>query len=229
MLVLGVLLVAADRGGAAVAERVLADELQRGGAMPTRPEVDVRGVPFLTQALAGRYDQVDVVAREVPGGDVAGTPLTVRRLSATLHGAHLPLADALSGTVTSVPVERVDARALLPFDVVSSSSTVSDLEVGAEDGLLRLSGTVRVLGQDITGSALSSLAVADGQVVVSAESFDVGGRLTSRLLTRALAGRFDARVAVGALPYGLRLEDVVVQDDGLAVTARADDAVLSAP
>ena len=220
--------VAADRAGAALVERVIADELQRSSALPSRPEVDVRGVPFLTQALAGRYDRVDVVARDVPAGEVGGTPLTVPRLSATLRGARLPLSDAVSGAVTSVPVDRVDARALLPFDVVRSGSQVDDLEVAAEGDLLRLRGTVRVLGRDVTGSALSRLAVDDGQVVVTAESFDVGGTLTSRLLTRALAGRFDARVSVGALPYGLRLDGVAVQDDGLAVTARADDAVLSA-
>jgi hypothetical protein len=81
----------------------------------------------------------------------------------------------------------------------------------------------------VTGSALSRLTVDDGQVVVTAESFDVGAGLVSRLLTRALAGRFDARVSLGALPYGLRVDGVAVQTDGLAVTAQPADAVLSPP
>jgi hypothetical protein len=227
--VLVALLVGADRAGLAVVEGALADELQRSAALSSRPEVDVRGVPFLTQALTGRYDWVDVVARDVPAGEVGGTPVTLARMSATLRGARVPLSDVVSGAVTSVPVDRVDARAVVPYEVVRRGSEVADLAVDAEGGRLRLRGTVRVFGEEVTGSALSRLTVDDGQVVVTAESFDVGGGLASRLLTRALAGRFDARVSLGALPYGLRVDGVTVQDEGLAVTARADDAVLSSP
>lgn len=229
VLVLLALLVAADRGGAAVAERVLADELQRGGVLTSRPEVDVRGVPFLTQALRGRYDRIDVVARDVPAGELAGAPVVVPRLSATLRGAQVPLDQALSGAVTSVPVERVDARALLPFDVVRRGSDVADLDVAAEGQRLRLRGTVRVLGEQVSGSVLSSLAVQDGELVVTAEEFDVAGGFADRLVDRALAGRFDARIPLSGLPYGLRVDDVRVRPDGLDVGARADDTVLSAP
>lgn len=221
--------VAADRAGTAVAERALADELQRSAGLASRPEVDVRGVPFLTQAIAGRYDRIDVVARDVPAGDAGGRPVTLPRLSATLRGAQLPLVDAVSGQASSMPVDRVDARALLPFDVVSRSSEVADLDVAAEGERLRLSGTVRLLGQDVSGSTLSRLSVDGGQVVVTADSFDVGARLANRLVTRALRGRFDVRLSVGALPYGLRVDTVTVRPDGLAVTAGAHDAVLSAP
>ena len=223
------LLVGADRAGVVVTERALADGLQRSAALPSRPEVDVRGVPFLTQALEGRYDRIDVVAHHVPVGTVGGPPVTVSRLSATLRGARMPLSDVVSGAVTSVPVDGIVARALVPFDVVRRSSEIADLAVAPEGDRLRLRGTVRVFGQDVTGSALGRLTVDDGQVVVTAESFDVGGELASRLLTRGLAGRFDARLPLGALPYGLRVDGVTVQDEGLAVTGHADDAVLSPP
>lgn len=189
----------------------------------------MRGVPFLTQALAGRYDRIDVVASDVPVGDVDGTSVTVSRLSTTLRGARVPLVDALSGTVTSVPVDRVDARALLPFSLLQPSADVGDLTVGPEGDRLRVRGSVEVFGQEVTGSALSRLAVQDGAVVITAERIDVGNNVTSRLLTRALRGRFDVRLPLGALPYGLEVDDVAVQPDGLAVTAQATDTVLSAP
>jgi hypothetical protein len=227
--VLLALLVVVDRVGATVAERVLAGELQRSGALPTRPEVDVRGVPFLTQALRGRYDRVDVVARDVPAGEVSGTPVTVSRLSTTLRGARVPLADALSGEVTSVPVDRVDARARLPYSVLQPSTEVGDLTVSPEGDRLRLRGSVEVLGERVTGSALASLAVQDGAVVVTAEGVDLGSEAANRLVTRALRGRFDARVPLQGLPYGLQVDGVRVRQDGLDVTARADDTVLSPP
>ena len=224
-----VLLVAADRVGAAVAERALADELQRSGGFTSRPEVDVRGVPFLTQVLDGRYDRVDVVARDVDVGEVAGTPVQVSRLSATVRGARVPLEDAVSGTVTSVPVDRVDARVLLPFSVLQRSTDVGDLTVAPEGDRLRLRGSVEVFGQDFTGTALSRLTVEDGTVVVTAESVDVGNDLANDLVGRALEDRFDVRVPLRGLPYGLQVDAVSVQPDGLAVTARATDTVLSTP
>ena len=223
------LLAVADRAGAAVAERVLADELQRSGGLTSRPEVDVRGVPFLTQALEGRYDRIDVVARDVDAGEVAGTQVVVPRLSATLRGARVPISDALSGAVTEVPVDRVDARVLLPFSVLQRTSDVGDLSVAPEGDRLRLRGTVEVLGQEVSGSALSRLIVEDGAVVVTAESVDVGNDVADDLLGRALDGRFDVRVPLRGLPYGLQVDAVTVQPDGLAVRTGATGTVLSAP
>lgn len=227
--VLAVLAVVADRVAAAAVERVLAEELQRSGGLPAPPEVEVRGVPFLTQALEGRYDRVDVVARDVPAGQAAGTSVEVSRLSATLRGARVPLGDLLSGAVTSVPVDRVDARALLPYSVLQRRTEVGDLTVAPQGDRLRLRGSVQVLGREVSGSAVGRLTVEDGAVVVTTERVDVGGELASRLATRALRRRFDVRVPLGGLPYGLQVEDVAVLPDGLAVTARATGTVLSAP
>ena len=226
---LAVLVVVADRAGAAVAERLLADELQRSGGFDSRPEVDVHGVPFLTQALEGRYDRIDVVADDVPAGELAGAPVELSGLSTTLRGVRVPLADALSGRVTAVPVDRLDARVLLPFSVLQRRGDVGDLTVAPEGDRLRLRGSVEVLGQEVAASALSRITTQDGAVVVTAERVDVGNAVADRLLSRALAGRFDLRVPLGGLPYGLQVDGVRVQPDGLAVTARATGTVLSAP
>lgn len=208
---------------------MLADELQRSGGSTSRPEVDVHGVPFLTQALAGRYDRIDVVARDVPAGEVAGEPVEVSRLTATLRGARVPLEDALSGGVTSVPVDRVDARVLLPFSVLQRRTDVVDLTVAPEGDRLRLRGSVEVFGRQVAASALSRLTTEDGAVVVTAESVDVGNDVANDLVGRALEGRFDLRVPMGGLPYGLEVQGVRVQPDGLSVTAQATDTVLSTP
>jgi hypothetical protein len=42
------------------------------------PEVDVRGRAVPDAGAAGRYDRVDVVARDVPAGEVAGRPSSSR-------------------------------------------------------------------------------------------------------------------------------------------------------
>jgi hypothetical protein len=227
-LVVLALLVVADRVGVTVTERVLADELQRSGGLGARPEVDIKGVPFLTQALDGRYERIDVVARDVDAGEVDGTPVQVSRLSATLRGARVPAADALSGAVTSVPVDEVDSRVLLPFSVLQPRTDVGDLTVAPDGDRLRLRGSVEVLGRQVSASARSRLSVDDGAVVVTTESVDLGNDVVSRLATRAVEGRFDVRVELGALPYGLQIQTADVRPDGLSVAARATDTVLSA-
>ena len=224
-----VLAAVADRVAAAVAARELAAQLQAQAGLAAPPEVEVGGVPFLTQALAGRYDRIDVTARDVPAGEVEGTALTLRTLTATLRGARVPLSDALSGTVSSVPVDRVDARVLLPYDALARRAAGASVTVAPAGDRLRVRGTVRLLGRDVQASALSRLRVDGDALVVTAESFDVGGGLADRLVTRALRERFDLRVELGRLPYGLAVEGVQVQEDGLALTAASADAVLAAP
>lgn len=229
LLLLGVLAVVADRVGATVAARAVAQQLQRQAGLATPPEVVVGGVPFLTQALAGRYERIEVTARDVPAGEVQGAPVRLRTLTATLRGARVPLADAVSGTVASVPVDRVDARVLVPYEVFARSAGSGRVSVGPEDERLRVRGTVRVLGRDLRASALSRVRVDDDVLVVTAESFDVGAGPADRLVTRALRDRFDLRVDLGGLPYGLRVDAVRVGADGVAVRASSAGAVLSAP
>lgn len=221
-----------DRVGARVAARVVASELQRSADLGELPDVEVEGIPFLTQALDGHYRSIDVRAQQVPvpGAGARGTGargLVLRTMSARLEGVHVPLSAALSGRVDEVPVNRVDATVVLAYADLSRRSAESELTVSPAGDRVRVSGRVRVLGQDLTASALGRLSVDRGAVVVTTESFDVGGGVADRLVTRALRGRFNLRIPLGALPFGLQVQDVRVREDGLAVRATADDTVLT--
>jgi hypothetical protein len=227
--VLLVLLAVADRAGAALAARAVADELQRSSTLTSRPEVTVAGVPFLTQALRGRYERLDVTAADVPAGTVGGEPLTLRTADVVLHGARVPLSDALSRRVTEVPVDRVDAVVLLPWDELARRAGDREVTLEPAGDRVRVRGEVRVLGQRLTASAVSRLTVQDGAITVQAEELDVGNGAADRVLTRALRGRLDFRVPVQELPFGLSVDRLQVRPDGLAVRARADDTVLSDP
>lgn len=222
--VLFVLLLVADRACAALASRVLADELQRSGGLSSRPTVDVGGFPFLTQAVGGRYDRIEVRAEDVPAGEVR-----LAQLEAVLTGVQVPLGDALSGTVGAVPVDRVDARVRLAYDVLSRRSGGRRLSVTPAGDRVRVTGSVEVLGQAVSATALSRVALDGDVVVVTAESFEVGNGVANAVLSRALGQRFDLRVPVRGLPYGLRVERVTVEPDGVVVTAVAVDAVLTPP
>ena len=220
LVVTGVLLfvlLVADRVGDLLAERAIAADVMAQSALTERPEVDVTGFPFLTQAIAGRYDEVEVRAEDVPAGQ-----LRLAELQATLTGVRLPLSEALSGTQTSIPVDGVTARALVPYEQLAQR-VKGDVTIEPVGERVRVFGTVEVLGLELSAAAVSAVEVVDGAIQVTAEEFDVGNRTVNRALTRALRGVFDFEVPVTGLPYGLTVSGVDIRPTGLEVRSVAID------
>jgi hypothetical protein len=218
LLLLAVLLVVADRVGVRVAEREVAVQAQRDGGLPERPDVEVRGVPFLTQVVRGRYDDV----RLHTAGRLGGAQ--VRDLDVQLTGVRLPLRDLLAGSVDAVPADRVRGSAVLDYGWLSSQA--HGLRVSPDGDRLRVEGSVRVLGRQL-GAAASSTVRLDGDAVrVRAQSFSTGSGPVDALLGRALGDRFDFGVRLGALPFGLHLAGLRVRPDGLAVQVAGGPTVL---
>lgn len=224
LVVLAGLLLVADRGLAAVAQRTVASQVQLAAGLRAEPAVALGGFPFLTQAVRGRYDRVEVGSVDVPAGAIV-----LDRLDAVLLGARVPLGEALSGSVTRVPVEQATARAVVGYDQLAQQSGDRRLSFAPDAGRLRITGTVEVLGQELSAVAVSRLTVVDGDLLVTAESLEVGSDLADSLLAGALKGRFDLRVPVQDLPYGLAITAVEVGADGVVVLAQADETVLEAP
>jgi hypothetical protein len=223
LLVLAVLAVVADRVAVRVVQDVVAARVQSAGALPAAPAVEVRGFPFLTQALRGRYDDVVVRASRVPAGT-----LTVESFVAQLSGVRVPLSDAVQGTVTSVPVDGLTARAVLTYADMTAAVAERGLRVtAAGGGLVRVTGSLRVLGRELEASAVSRATLEGGEVVLTAERFEVGNAAADALVSRALGDRLDVRVAVGELPYGLALTGVRVGGDGVLLDAQAAATVLA--
>lgn len=220
LVVLAGLLAVADRVAASVASNAVADQVVASSSLASA-DVAIGGFPFLAQAISGRYDSVSVVARGVAAGEV-----TVDRLDATLTGLEVPLSEALSGSVSEVPVESVRATALVAYGELARRSGDRQLTVAPAGDRLKVTGSVSVLGQTVTASALSSVRVEGGAIVVTAESYSVGDAAASEAISRALGGRFDLRIPVTGLPYGLQVSGVGVAPDGVSVTAAAGATVL---
>ena len=223
LLVLLALLVGVDRVAAVVAGRVVAGEMQSAGELSVRPDVSFGGFPFLTQAVRGRYSAVEVSASDVAAG---GERLS--QFDADLTGLRLPLSAALSGDVAQVPVDGVDARVVLSYADLQRRLRDRRLALAAgPSGLLRVTGTVRVLGRDVSAAALSAVRLSGTSVVVTAQRFEVGAEPADRLLTAALGERLDFTIRIGQLPYGLALSGVRVTPGGIEATARGRNTVLT--
>ena len=223
VVVLAGLLLLVDRVGAAYASRAIAEELLASPDLDTLPAVDVTGFPFLTQAVTGRYERVEVSAEDVLAGD-----LLLSRLDVTLHEALVPLPEVLRQAVDAVPVEQVTARALVQYDQMSQSFAGQELTVASAGDRVLLTGSLQDFDATLDVEALAGVEVVDGEIVVTAEEVAFGPAGERRELTSAVRDALDVRVPLAEFPFDLVLTEAMVRPDGLALRAEAADVVLTA-
>jgi LmeA-like phospholipid-binding len=222
LVVLVVLVVIADRVGAAVANRKLAGQVRTELALQEDPTVRVQGIPFLTQALGGRYKDVRV---QIP--DYDSGPLQNIVVDARLQGVHAPLGDVLNGRLTSVPVDKITGDLTISYDDLARASGISGLHIVRNGDALKLTGSVTILGRQLDATATGRVEVDGSDLKITAEGAAVDGvelpQTAIDLANRALSFAISPR----SLPLALRITDVRTADDALLVSAESDQAVLS--
>lgn len=199
-----VLLLIADRVADYAAQRDVASRIQASEHLSTRPDVSIGGFPFLTQAFAGRYDEVDVTIHGLHAG-----PLPIARVTARLHGVHLPLGAVLRQSVGAVPTERTSASVLLRYDDLNRFIATDKVRFSAgANGRVHVTATAEVAGAGVR-------AGADVPIVVSG----------SVLTVDAVAG-VQVRIPLPDLPFHMRLNTAKSTADGVLVSGSVDDLVL---
>jgi hypothetical protein len=213
--------VVADRIAVGFAEDKVATQLENKGGLHGKPTVNIGGFPFLTQAAAGRYDDVRISLTAAELGQPAGT-----RADVALHGVRVPLSDVLDGAVQKVPVDRIDGTATLSYALLSAQLG-PDTRLTREGSGLRITRTVDVLGQRIPLTASGKLTLEGSDLVVHvSEAAGAGVDVPGWLLDRA-ARLLDLRYTVPRLPFGLRLTGVTPGASGVNVRVAATNAVLT--
>jgi len=221
LVVLAALLVAADRVGVVVAQNRLASEIQQQLDLDAKPDVSIRGIPFLTQAIRGTYKDIRVQLPDVDAGDVRDLAVDAR-----LQGAHVSLSDALGGNVDRIPVDQISGTLLIPYDQLARASGISGLTITREGDSLRLTGSVQVLGRSIKAEAVGRVEVNDGRIAINAEQAKVAGIPVPTAVLDEAARLLSFRVQPQNLPLNLRITAVHLTDTGLLVDAVSDDVVL---
>jgi len=221
LVVLAALLVAADRVGVVVAQNRLASEIQQQLDLNAKPDVSIRGIPFLTQAIRGTYKDIRVQLPDVDAGDVQDLSVNAR-----LQGAHVSLSDALGGNVDRIPVDQISGTLLIPYDQLARASGISGLTITREGDSLRLTGSVQVLGRSIKAEAVGRVEVNDGRIAINAEQAKVAGIPVPTAVLDEAARLLSFRVQPQNLPLNLRINAVHLTDTGLLVDAVSDDVVL---
>lgn len=242
--VLAVLVVGVNHGTAAYAEYQVSRELRAELGLSSDPEVRVNGFPFLTQAVAGRYDSVEVRATGVPlsgFGTVA--------VEATLDGVDAPASEVLAGPAPNLVADTVQARVRISatdlghyLDVpdlqVSEPPRSDSLPVGAPPSGVVLTGTVGIGAIEQLVSVQAQLSLQAGELVVTATDVTAGGtpptdapadapayRSTDRFLQSAL-DQLSARLDPSQLPFGLTPTSVWAEGSDIVVEGRGTGVVV---
>ncbi|MFD0369980.1 DUF2993 domain-containing protein [Streptomyces sp. NPDC059071] len=217
--VLGGLLVGADRVAAAYVESEAAGGVRFGTARAESTDVDIKGFPFLTQVADKRFDEVEVrltgVRAKAGGHPVRIGELTAALRDVTLDGDYgIDRAGSANGT----------ARIAYP-DLAAASGRDAQVAYGG-DGKLKVTGGVRFLGRTLTRSVLSTVTLVNGDTIrVRADEVPGEGIPGLEDMVRARTD-FDRRIE--GLPKGMRLTKVEARADGLVVTVAGENVTLKA-
>ncbi|MEU8763493.1 DUF2993 domain-containing protein [Streptomyces sp. NPDC048659] len=216
--VLGGILAGVDRLAVAYAESEAADRVRLGAVRAESTDVDIKGFPFLTQAVGKRLDEVEVRLTGVRA-TAGGQPVRIGELTASLRDV------TLGEGYTSARAATATGTALISYADLGAASG-RDVQVAyGGDGKLKVTGGVKVMGRSLTRSVVSTVTLVDGGTLrVRADEVPGEGIPGLEDLVRARTD-FDRRIE--GLPKGMTLSKVEARADGLAVSVTGRDVVLA--
>jgi hypothetical protein len=226
-------LVVADRVGVAYAERAIGDrvsqQLTARQATAEKPDVDIQGVPFLTQVLAGRYEEIRILLTDFSGPAGNGKNIKMPSLDIRATDVSAPLNSIRSGT-GDIVAGTVAGTGTIGYADLAELIGQPGVKLAERDGKIVGTVPIQALGQTVTASGTASLAVNDGVVSVTFTDVKAAG-LPDIPLVRSLVDGYAKRLAIDlkvpALPLGLKVRKVEPTPDGLVVTAGASNVSLS--
>ena len=243
------LAVAADFGAAAVAEYKVAQQLRARLELPADPSVRINGVPFLTQALAGRYSAIDIRATGLPAD-----PLRDVAVEATLYDVDAPLSEVISGTLQSVQAARVDGRVRVKDSDLGRAIGIEDLRIqrpsdqeirellpsGTQStgnatpsnrAPIRMMATTDLAGQRTEIVGIGIIEFTGGLVQITVIDVrlardDVGAVGLPREIRQLLRKTLSTDVKPGTLPFAVTPTGVSVETGSLVVAGTARNVTI---
>lgn len=224
IVVLAVVLPLVDRVVAATAERKASEYLSEPFGHPAT--VRVHAKPFLTQALRGRYSEVEVLGG-LRVGEINGATLV-----AHLTNAYLSPRELVGGRATELPCERVTGRLVLPYPELARVARIPGLSLAFEGERLLATAALPVPGISqlarVTGEAIVSLT-GTGGVWLQIRGVSVAGITLPGVVLGQLLPTLNVPIPLPPLPYGLRFDDLRPTANGLVVDGSADAVVFHRP
>jgi hypothetical protein len=219
------LVIAADRITAALAESAVAKRIDQQSPFVdsnSKAHVSIHGFPFLTQALAGRYDDIQVT----------GNGLTIDKvnnvsLDAHMHGVHVPLSNAINRDVKSLPIDHINATATVQFAEAARLTGIDGLQLSDNNGALHVSLGVSVptMG-DVVASADADVHLNGNRLTYQVGQIKLNGAAIPAALSSPVQQQMNGALTLPQLPYHLQVTGVRATPAGIEATARADHIVV---
>ncbi|MET4612718.1 hypothetical protein ABIC28_003713 [Rhodococcus sp. PvR044] len=239
------LAVVVDFGAAAYSEYRVSRSLREGGELNSDPDVTIGGFPFLTQAVDGKYENVEIRARGVDS-QVLGE-VTVE---ANLRGVNIPASDLVNGTVKTVPVDQLDGRILIDATALGQFLGIPDLQVSAppadkSDGTggsggsgMTTSGGVVLTGTVPIGPLSAAVSVQadllldgeDVKIVATDLYFGPEGNADFTVpgpFKPAVLGLFTRTVEAQQLPFGVLPTKVYAEGSQVVIEGSGENVVIN--
>ncbi|HYN72824.1 MAG TPA: DUF2993 domain-containing protein [Nakamurella sp.] len=202
VIILLVLLVAADFGARAYAESRAADAIRSEVGTDVTPDVSIEGFPFLWHAVQGSYPQVVISASTTSADAIPGV-----RAVAELETVALPLRDALAGNTSTLTAQSANVRALIPLDSLAAALGRPDLTLSAgPDGGIVAAATLTVAGQSIPLTGAATISITDGKLTMTVAHLSAAGLDLTPVASAAadaLAGQLSASRSLAGLPFAI--------------------------
>ncbi|AGZ46401.1 LmeA family phospholipid-binding protein [Actinoplanes friuliensis] len=232
LLILAVLVVA-DRMGASYAERVIGDrvteQLTQQKATSEKPKVSIEGVPFLTQVLAGKYQEIKIGLDNFSGPAGNGKDIKMPLLDISAKDVDAPLDTVRTGN-GDIVASTVTGAGTIGYANLAELTGQPGLKLSERGGKLVGAAPIEALGQTFNASGTANLEVKDGVVKVTFANVTADG-LPDIPLVRSLVDTYVQKLAfdlkVPALPLDLKVQKVQPTAGGLVVTAGASNVSLS--
>ncbi|KAA0021851.1 LmeA family phospholipid-binding protein [Antrihabitans cavernicola] len=239
------LAVVVDFGAAAYSEYRVSRALREGGELSSDPEVTIHGFPFITQAIDGKYKNIEIRAQGVRADLISNTTL-----EATLNGVSIPASDLIEGKVHKVPVDHIGGRLKIDATELGQLLGIPDLQVSASpadksdgtggsggSGMTTTGGGVVLTGTVTIGpftqkvSVKADLVLDGNQVKIAASDFYTGGDggidvAVPEQLKATVLGLFDRYIDTRQLPFGVVPTKVSAQGSQIVIEGEGDNVTI---
>ncbi|HEV2374282.1 MAG TPA: DUF2993 domain-containing protein [Streptosporangiaceae bacterium] len=209
--VLVVLFVAVDRTSVAVAENQISNRVATAYNLPSKPAVGIAGFPFLTQVVAGDYQEIDISTPQVQANGV-----TLHNLAAHFMGVHASLSQLLGQGQASVMADQATGSATVPFAAISQRLP-RGVHIKPSGSDLQVTAAARLQGVRRSCQATTALDVAGSGLMLTLVNLECAGvHLPVSVLPQS-----SFNIPLSALPLHLHLASVHITPGGLQIGVSA--------
>jgi hypothetical protein len=206
-----VVLLIIDRVAVTNVERDLANRIAATAGLSGTPTVSIEGIPFLTQAVSGRYPEVRFNLGTFSYG---GVP--VRNLRGAAYDVTAPLTDVLQNQAR-VQAGRVSISGTLTRATIDEYAP-SGVKIGGNGRRLTASGEVTIGADKVKFNAEMRVEVADGRIKLQADK--IQGVPVPDQIAQLISYPIPFK---GDLPFDVKLTRVKSVPEGLEFSAEAFD------